>query len=213
MTVVAHGPESAACSLGGRCGALMIIAVHRWHRRIVRPPAFFANTLPCGYATRRSAKTDDAGGPDRPDNAGVDPVLVEAVGFEKLAADVEACAKRVLEHAELARQEAEQTAAKNNGMRELHLREAAVHERSAAQLKQTAALYRTRGRELRARTSSDSPDRTAAGGVEAPDRAPAERRSFAAEREKLAAERIALPPSERNSHLSASRSTRRCPGQ
>lgn len=121
----------------------------------------------------------------------MDPKLDEAEHYEQLAADVEARAEQVLAHAELAREEAEQAAAKSNSMWELHLREADAHARSAGLLKQTAALYRIRAQGLRGKTSPAS-DRTGAGGGEAPARAPTNSESFAAERERLVAERERL---------------------
>lgn len=135
----------------------------------------------------------------------MDEVPDEAASFEQLAAVVEGRANRLLRHSGLARQEAEDAGAANNAARELHLREARMHERSAELLKQTADLYRTRALEIKAMALDHSPEppedwqpqRALSGVSEStgariarlPEGAPTVSRSFAAERKKLAAER------------------------
>jgi len=87
--------------------------------------------------------------------AGVENRVVdEATSLEKLAAVVEERAERVLRNAELARQEAAHAGAEDSRARDLHLWEADAHERSAKLLERTAALYRSRARDLRAQRPS-----------------------------------------------------------
>ena len=117
-----------------------------------------------------------------------DCVRDEADGFDELAAEVEKRAERVLRHAEQASTEAEQAAA-DDPARHLRTWEARLHEQSAAVLKRTAGLYRTRAQELRARSR---PPRIAGGANGSRTTYAADLRRIAAEREQIAIRREEL---------------------
>jgi hypothetical protein len=114
----------------------------------------------------------------------VDPDRDDAPSYQELTAVAEDRAERVVRHAEDARPEAEKTAAVDARAQELRVAEANAHQQSAELLKQTAALYRTRARDLSANPRTTAPI--------APESFAAKRAELAAQRERIAAKREQL---------------------